>query len=328
MALRIGPYKLRNNIGLAPMAGVTDLPFRKLCIELGAGFAAGEMVTSDVSLWRTAKSRQRMDHTDEPEPRIVQIAGGDPEDMARAAALNVERGAQIIDLNMGCPAKKVCRKAAGSALMRDTGLIRAILQATLAAVTAPVTLKLRTGWDQTSRNAVEIAELAESEGISAIAVHGRTRAQRFEGDSEFETVSAVKRAVSIPVLANGDIDTPERAAWVLEHTAADGLLIGRAAQGRPWVFREITYYLEHGVSAPSLDPAQLSDIMLRHLDELHSFYEGSTGVRIARKHIGWYCQGRHDAASFRTRVMQVESAERQRAIVADYFSSSLEATAA
>jgi tRNA-dihydrouridine synthase B len=328
MALRIGPYKLRNNIGLAPMAGVTDLPFRKLCMELGAGFAAGEMLTSDVSLWRTAKSRRRMDHTDEPEPRIVQIAGGDPEDMAQAAALNVAHGAQIIDLNMGCPAKKVCRKVAGSALMRDPGLIRAILQATVAAVAAPVTLKLRTGWDLGHRNAVEVAELAESEGICAIAVHGRTRAQRFEGVAEFDTVGAVKRAVSIPVLANGDIATPERAAWVLEHTGADGLLIGRAAQGRPWVFREITQYLEHGVSPTTLDAAELSDIMLRHLDELHRFYGDSTGVRIARKHIGWYCEGRPDAATFRARVMRVESAERQRAIVADYFSSSSEATAA
>ena len=248
--------------------------------------------------------------------------------MARAPALNVVRGAQIIDVNMGCPAKKVCRKAAGSALMRDTGLVRAILEATVAAVAAPVTLKLRTGWDQTNRNAVEIAELAQSLGISAVAVHGRTRTQRFEGAAEFDTVRDVKHAVSIPVLANGDITTPERAAWVLEHTHADGLLIGRAAQGRPWVFREITHYLEHGVRAAPLDPAELSDIMLRHLDELHRFYGDSTGVRVARKHIGWYCEGRSDAASFRAQVMRVESAERQRTIVADYFSSSSEATAA
>jgi tRNA-dihydrouridine synthase B len=328
MSLTIGPHTLRNNIGLAPMAGVTDLPFRKLCIDLGAGFAAGEMVTSDTTLWHTDKSRRRMDHTGEPEPRIVQIAGGDPEDMANAAALNQTGGAQIIDLNMGCPAKKVCRKAAGSALMRDIGLIQSILRATVEAVTIPVTLKLRTGWDETQRNAVEIAELAEREGIAAIAVHGRTRAQRFSGEAEFDTVTAVKRAVSIPVLANGDIDTPERAAWVLETTAADGLLIGRAAQGRPWVFREFTYFLKHGVRAAPLDPEELSDIMLAHLDELHRFYGDSTGVRVARKHIGWYCEGRPNASSFRERVMRVESTEQQRAIVAAYFSSSSEATAA
>jgi tRNA-dihydrouridine synthase B len=286
------------------------------------------MVTSDTSLWHTDKSRRRMDHTDEPEPRIVQIAGGDPEDMANAAALNEARGAQIIDLNMGCPAKKVCRKAAGSALMRDTALVGDILSATVAAVSVPVTLKLRTGWDETQKNAVEIAELAERMGVAAIAVHGRTRAQRFKGEAEFETVTEVKRAVSIPVLANGDVDTPERAAEVLAQTGADGLLIGRAAQGRPWVFRDIKYFLEHGAHAAPLDPEELRDIMLAHLDELHQFYGDSTGVRVARKHIGWYCEGRSDASSFRERVMRVESTERQRAIVAEYFSSSSEATAA
>jgi len=328
MSLTIGPYQLRNNIGLAPMAGITDLPFRRLCMRLGAGFAVGEMITSDISLWHTSKTRRRMDHTGEPEPRIVQIAGGDPEDMAQAAALNVVRGAQIIDVNMGCPAKKVCRKAAGSSLLRDPGLVRAILEATVAAVTVPVTLKIRTGWDETSCNAVAIAGLAASIGVAAIAIHGRTRAQRFTGEAEYDTVRAVKRAIDIPVLANGDVRTPSDAVRILDYTGADGLLIGRAAQGRPWVFREIMGFIEHGAPPAPLDPQELSDIMLAHLDELYQFYGDPTGVRIARKHIGWYCEGRPDAASFRDTVMRVESAVEQRAIVSEYFTNDPEARAA
>lgn len=328
MSLRVGPYALPSPVGLAPMAGVTDLPFRKLCLALGAGFAAGEMISADQRLWHTAKTRRRMDHTGEPEPRIVQIAGGDPGTMAEAAALNAARGAQIIDLNMGCPAKKVCRKAAGSALLRDPGLVREILQATVAAVSVPVTLKIRTGWDERTRNAVEVAGIAADVGVAALAVHGRTRAQRFTGEAEFATATAVVRAVDIPVLANGDIDTPQRARAVLEETGAAGLLIGRAALGKPWLFRDVAHFLHHGTLPEPLDREQLSAIMLAHLEGLHSFYGDHTGVRVARKHIGWYCEGRPDASAFRAEVMGVDRADVQRELVARYFGSSGEVRAA
>lgn len=309
--MRIGPYTLPNNIGLAPMAGVTDLPFRRLCRRLGAGFAAGEMVTADTRLWDTEKTRRRLDHSGEPAPRWVQIAGGDPRMMADAARANVTLGAQIIDLNLGCPAKKVCRKAAGSALLRDPGLVRAILEATVDAVDVPVTLKTRTGWDHELRNGPEIVAMAQDCGIAAVAVHGRTRADGYRGEAEYDTIRGIVRDSDIPILANGDIGSPQRAEQVLAYTGAAGLLVGRAAQGRPWIFREILSYLETGTEIASLPIAEVRAIMLGHLRHLHRFYGEYTGVRVARKHIGWYCKGRPDAEAFRRQVVRVESAAEQ-----------------
>lgn len=295
--MRIGPYELAAPLALAPMAGVTDRPFRLLCRRLGAGVAASEMVTSDVRLWRTDKSRRRMDHAGEPSPRVVQIAGGDPEMMAEAARLNADAGAEIIDVNMGCPAKKVCNKAAGSALLRDEPLVRAILEATVKAVDVPVTLKMRTGWDPDNRNGVRIARLAADLGIRALAVHGRTRADQYRGAAEYDTIRAIKAAVSIPVFANGDVDSGPKARAVLEHTGADGVMIGRAAQGRPWIFREVKEYLATGREAAPASLAEVRDIMLSHLDTLYAFYGEHTGVRVARKHLGWYRQSWADTLS-------------------------------
>jgi tRNA-dihydrouridine synthase B len=317
--IAIGPYRLAGRAVLAPMAGVTDLPFRRLCRRLGAALAAGEMLSADPRLWETRESRRRRDHADEPEPRVVQIAGGDPETMAEAARRNVEAGAQIIDINMGCPAKKVCSKDAGSALLRDESLVEAILRATVAAVDVPVTLKIRTGWDATSRNALAIARIAEDAGIQALAVHGRTRACRFNGEAEFATVTAVKQAVGIAVFANGDIDSPARAVQVLRETGADGVMIGRAAQGRPWIFREIAALLAGNAAPQPPSHAEVRDIMLAHLRDLYDFYGQEPGARIARKHIGWYCTERPQAEAFRRSVMQVSCAEQQLAMVSDYF---------
>lgn len=319
MPIAIGPFQLANNLALAPMAGVTDLPFRRLCRQLGAGLAAGEMLTADTRLWHTRKSRLRMDHSGEPEPRVVQIAGGDAQMLAHAARCNVEAGAQIIDINMGCPAKKVCNKAAGSALMRDELLVREILQAVVSATDAPVTLKMRTGWNEEHRNAVLIARMAEDVGIRALAVHGRTRACMFEGAAEYDTIAAIKQAVRIPVFANGDIDSPQKAKQVLEHTGADGLMIGRSAQGRPWIFREIATYLSTGVVCAPPSIPEVRDIMLAHLRELHAFYGDEAGVRIARKHIGWYSKGRAQAQTFCHAVMQTQDAEQQLAATRTYF---------
>lgn len=286
--MRIGPYELAAPLALAPMAGVTDRPFRMLCRRLGAGVAASEMVTSDVRLWHTDKSRRRMDHDGEPSPRVVQIAGGDPAMMADAARLNADAGAEIIDINMGCPAKKVCNKAAGSALLRDEPLVAAILEATVKAVDVPVTLKMRTGWDPEHRNGVRIARIAEELGIRALAVHGRTRADQYRGEAEYDTIRAIKSAVRIPVFANGDVDSGAKARAVLQYTGADGVMIGRAAQGRPWIFREVKEYLGSGREAPRPSLAEVRDIMLAHLDTLYAFYGEHTGVRVARKHLGWY----------------------------------------
>jgi tRNA-dihydrouridine synthase B len=272
------------------MAGVTDRPFRQLCRRFGAGLAVSEMLTSDIGLWQSRKSMTRRDHRGESGPISVQIAGSDPAMMAAAARASVEAGAQIIDINMGCPAKKVCNRAAGSALLRDEPLVRGILEAVVAAVEVPVTLKIRTGWSPESRNGVTIARLAEACGIRALAVHGRTRACRFTGPVEYDTIRAIKAAVSIPVLANGDIDSPEKAAAVIAHTGADGVMVGRAAQGRPWLCGQIARYLDDGVliDEPSADEQRL--ILLQHLDALHDFYGEAQGVRIARKHVGWYLQ--------------------------------------
>jgi tRNA-dihydrouridine synthase B len=317
--MRIGPYTLPNNLALAPMAGVTDLPFRLLCRRMGAGIAAGEMLTSDVRLWKTEKSRRRMDHSGESEPRVVQIAGGDPAMMVEAAQRNVDAGAQIIDINMGCPAKKVCNRAAGSALMRDEILVREILQAVVAAVSVPVTLKMRTGWDAANRNAVAIARMAQEIGIQSLAVHGRTRACMYQGDAEYETIRAIKAAVSIPIFANGDIDSPHKAKFVLEQTGADGLMIGRSAQGRPWIFREIAAYLQSGEELPSPSTEEVRDIMLAHLRDLHAFYGEEAGVRVARKHVDWYAKGRPAGHALRHAVMQANDAVTQLERARDYF---------
>jgi tRNA-dihydrouridine synthase B len=285
--LRIGPYTFQNCVALAPMAGVTDLPFRRLCHDLGAGLVVSEMLSSDLSLYHTRKSRLRRRHDGEPAPRIVQIAGGDPEQMAAAARLNVAEGADIIDINMGCPAKKVCRKAAGSALLRDEALVAAILEQVVAAVAVPVTLKIRTGWSPDVRNGARIARIAEQSGIAALAVHGRTRACRFVGPVDYDSIAEIVAAVSIPVLANGDIDSPARAAAVLAHTGAAGVMIGRAAQGRPWLPGLIAAHLS-GKPAAEPTPAQQAAILLRHLQSLHAFYGAHNGVLVARKHVGWY----------------------------------------
>jgi tRNA-dihydrouridine synthase B len=321
--MHIGPYRLVNNLALAPMAGVTDLPFRLLCRRMGAGIAAGEMLTSDVRLWHTEKSRRRMDHSGESEPRVVQIAGGDAQMMAEAAQRNADAGAQIIDINMGCPAKKVCNKAAGSALMRDESLVRHILEAVVKAVDVPVTLKMRTGWDASNRNAIAIARMAEAIGVQALAVHGRTRACMYQGSAEYETIRAIKQSVAIPIFANGDIDSPRKAKSVLEATGADGLMVGRSAQGRPWIFREIDAYLKHGELCDEPSIAEVRDIMLAHLRDLHAFYGEEAGVRVARKHIDWYAQahdpGRAHGRALRHAVMQAQDAATQLELASAYF---------
>jgi tRNA-dihydrouridine synthase B len=317
--MRIGSHTIDPPVVLAPMAGVTDKPFRLLCKRLGAGLAVSEMTTADPRLWRTSKSVKRMDHTGEPDPIAVQIAGYDPQMLAEAARFNVDHGAQIIDINMGCPAKKVCNVWAGSALLRDEPLVARILESVVGAVDVPVTLKIRTGWDRERKNALSIARIAESAGIAALAVHGRTRADKYEGQAEYETIAAVKAAVSIPVLANGDITTPERARHVLEVTGADALMIGRGAQGRPWIFREIAHYLATGERLPAPSPAEVGAILCEHLEQLHAFYGERQGVRIARKHLGWYAKDRPENAAFRAVVNRAERAEEQLRLTRDYF---------
>ncbi|MDX5336689.1 MAG: tRNA dihydrouridine synthase DusB [Marinobacter sp.] len=317
---KIGPYTLPNPLIVAPMAGVTDRPFRQLCRRMGAGLAVSEMVIADSKLWHTRKSQTRLNHQGEPEPRSVQIAGGDPDMLADAAQQNAAFGAQIIDINMGCPAKKVCNKAAGSALMKDEKLVRAILEAVASAVDIPVTLKMRTGWDQDNRNAPVIARMAEDAGIQAIAVHGRTRADKYNGDAEYDTIAEVKASVGIPVFANGDITTPEKARQVLTHTGADGLLIGRGAQGRPWIFREILHYLETGEHLPEPPLNEVEQILSEHLAELHGFYGEKMGVRIARKHVGWYLQSHDQSKQFRKRFNAIDDALEQKDSIEQYFS--------
>ncbi|MET1080647.1 MAG: tRNA dihydrouridine synthase DusB [Pseudomonas sp.] len=318
-AVRIGPYTLPNALVLAPMAGVTDRPFRALCRRLGAGLVVSEMVTSDMRLWHTRKSSLRLMHEGDPEPRSVQIAGGDPQMLADAARANVALGAQIIDINMGCPAKKVCNKAAGSALMKDEQLVRAIVEAVVAAVDVPVTLKIRTGWDRTNKNGLVVAQIAEQAGIQALAVHGRTRADLYTGEAEYDTVAAIKQAVSIPVFANGDIDSPDKARRVLEATGADGLLIGRAAQGRPWIFREIAHYLATGEYLPAPGLEEVEGILLEHLAALHGFYGEVMGARIARKHVGWYLATLPGAKEFRAEFNRLENTDAQCAKVQQFF---------
>ena len=318
-AVSIGPYRLPNPLILAPMAGVTDQPFRRLCRQLGAGMAVAEMVTSDTRLWQSRKTQQRLIHRDESEPRSIQIAGADPQMLANAARANVQLGAQIIDINMGCPAKKVCNKAAGSALMRDERLVAEILAAVVAAVTVPVTLKIRTGWDHDNRNALRIAKIAEDAGISALAVHGRTRADLYTGQAEYDTIATIKQALSIPVFANGDIDSPRKARQVLDYTGVDALLIGRAAQGRPWIFREINHYLATGEYLPAIDNREIESILLEHLTALHAFYGEHLGVRIARKHVGWYLATLPGAGEFRAQFNRLDSTDAQCSAVRRFF---------
>ncbi|MFQ5487051.1 MAG: tRNA dihydrouridine synthase DusB, partial [Gammaproteobacteria bacterium] len=304
--MQIGPYRLKNNLVLAPMAGVTDRPFRQLCRRLGAGLAVSEMVSSNSLLWGSEKTRRRANHEGEPEPRAVQIAGADPGMMAEAARHNVDNGAQIIDINMGCPAKKVCNVMAGSALLQDERLVARILEAVVAAAAVPVTLKIRTGWDTEQRNGVAIARIAEQAGIQALAVHGRTRACAYRGAAEYDTIAAIKATVNIPVIANGDIRTPEQAKQVLDYTGADGVMIGRAAQGRPWIFDLIEHYLKTGELKEDPPLTVIRSLMLEHLEALYGFYGEYVGVRVARKHISWYSKGQPGGAAFRQAVNRMD----------------------
>ncbi len=320
--MKIGPHQLPNQLILAPMAGVTDRPFRGLCMRMGAGLAVTEMVTSNKQLWHTRKTRLRLDHSGEQQPRSVQIAGTDPLQMAAAAKFNVDQGAQIIDINMGCPAKKVCNVMAGSALMKDESLVGNILDTVVKAVDVPVTLKIRTGWDAENKNAVNIARIAASTGIQALAVHGRTRVCAYRGKAEYETIKAVKSSVNIPVIANGDIDSPYRAAEVLKLTGADGIMIGRAAQGNPWIFREISHFLKTGKILAPPSPDEVQNVLINHLENLYDFYGSYSGVRIARKHIGWYCKHHPSTDVFKQHVNRVESTKEQLELVNEFFSNS------
>ncbi|KFN43533.1 tRNA dihydrouridine synthase DusB [Arenimonas oryziterrae] len=317
--MQIGPYRLDPPVVLAPMAGVTDKPFRMLCKRLGAGLCVSEMTTSDPRLWQTSKSLHRMDHAGEPAPISVQIAGTDPTILADAARYNVDHGAQLIDINMGCPAKKVCNVWAGSALMRDETLVARILDAVVKASSAPVTLKIRTGWDRENRNGLRIARIAQDSGIAALAVHGRTRADLYLGEAEYDTIAQIKAALTIPVIANGDITSPEKARQVLAATGVDAVMVGRAAQGRPWIFREIAHYLATGETLPEPSLLEIRDILLGHLEHLHAFYGEVAGVRIARKHLGWYAKDRPENAAFRAVVNQAETARAQIDLTRDYF---------
>jgi len=317
--VNIGPHTLPNNLFVAPMAGVTDRPFRTLCRRLGAGYAVSEMVASNVALYASTKSQRRMDHRGESAPIAVQIAGAEPEMMASAARVNVERGAQIIDINMGCPAKKVCNKWAGSALLDNEPLLGRILEAVVGAVDVPVTLKFRTGPAPEARNAVRVARIAESAGIRMLTLHGRTRACGFKGHAEYETIRAVKASVGIPVVANGDIDSPEKARDVLLHTGADALMIGRAAQGRPWIFREIAHFLATGTHLPAPTVAEARALLLHHLEDHYGFYGEFAGVRTARKHIIWYTRGLAGSAAFRQYMNTLDTTTEQLRAVADFF---------
>jgi tRNA-dihydrouridine synthase B len=317
--VNIGPYILRNNVFVAPMAGVTDRPFRQLCKQLGAGYAVSEMAASNPRLWATEKTTRRTNHDGEMEPKAVQIAGADPELLAECAKFNVGRGAQIIDINMGCPVKKVCNSWCGSALLQNERLVRAILEAVVAAVEVPVTLKFRTGWDRSNKNALTIAKIAEASGIAMLTLHGRTRADGYNGAAEYETIAAVKASVSIPVVANGDITSPEKARFVLDATGADAVMIGRAAQGRPWIFREIDYFLRTGQTMAAPTVAEARSLMHEHLCAHYAFYGEFLGVRTARKHIGWYVRDLAGGEAFRNRMNQIEHCDDQLEAVDNFF---------
>ena len=316
--MQIGPYQLKNQLIVAPMAGVTDQPFRNLCLRYGAALAVSEMLSSNPEVWDTDKSRQRMAHAGEDGIRSVQIAGADPDMMAHAAVVNVQQGAQIIDINMGCPAKKVNKKLAGSALLQQPEQVKAILQAVVAAVDVPVTLKIRTGWAPEHRNGVQIAQIAQDCGIASLAVHGRTRQCMYKGEAEYDTIRAIKQNVSIPVVANGDICTPEKARFVLEHTGADAVMIGRGAQGRPWLFREIQHYLETGKKLAPIEVDEKRQVMLEHLKNLYALYGDYKGLRIARKHVGWYLD-QEAQRPFRADFNRLETVEEQRSMLERYF---------
>ncbi len=321
--MQIGPYILRNNVFVAPMAGVTDRPFRQLCKQLGAGYAVSEMAASNPRLWASEKTSRRTDHAGEMEPKAVQIAGADPKDLADCAKFNVERGAQIIDINMGCPVKKVCNSWCGSALLQHEDLVERILHAVVEAVDVPVTLKFRTGWDRQNKNALTIARMAEQAGIQMLTLHGRTRADGYKGDAEYDTIRAVKAAVGIPVVANGDITTPEKAKFVLDYTGADAVMIGRAAQGRPWICREIDHYLRTGEHLPAPTVEEVRSLMNEHLPAHYAFYGEYVGVRTARKHIGWYVQDLPGGEEFRQRMNLLESTAEQLDAVDAFFKSQL-----
>jgi len=317
--VKIGPYVLRNNVFVAPMAGVTDRPFRQLCKQLGAGYAVSEMAASNPRLWATEKSSRRTNHDGEMEPKAVQIAGADPTMLAECAKFNVERGAQIIDINMGCPVKKVCNSWCGSALLQDEKLVGEILDAVVGAVDVPVTLKFRTGWDRLNKNALTIARMAEAAGIAMLTLHGRTRADAYKGDAEYDTIAAVKAAVSIPVVANGDITTPQKAKQVLDYTKADAVMIGRAAQGRPWICREVDHYLRTGEILPAPLVSEVQVLMDEHLRAHYAFYGEYLGVRTARKHIGWYVRDLAGGEDFRQRMNLLEDCEQQLAALREFF---------
>ncbi len=317
--MRIGPYQLKNNLIVAPMAGVTDRPFRMLCKRMGAGMAVSEMVASNSLLYGSEKTLRRANHEGEVDPISVQIVGADPVMLALAAKHNVDRGAQIIDINMGCPAKKICNVMAGSALLQNEPLVASLLEAVVKAVNVPVTLKIRTGWDKQNRNAIRIARIAESSGIQALAIHGRTRACAYTGDAEYDTIAAVKASVKLPIIANGDITTPEKARQVLQYSGADAVMIGRAAQGRPWLFREIEYFLKTGQHMPAPTVSEIHRVMVAHVHDLYDFYGEYSGLRVARKHISWYTKGLVDSASFRHQMNQLESCAAQLAAIDDFF---------
>jgi len=321
--VKIGPHTLPSNVVLAPMAGVTDRPFRILCRRFGAGLAASEMLTADMRLWDTPKSRRRMDHTGEPGPRVVQIAGFDPSMMAEAARRNVDAGAQIIDINMGCPAKKVCNRLAGSALLQDEELVARILHSVVRAVDVPVMLKTRTGWDRDHKNGIRIARIAEDNGIQALAIHGRTRADLYQGDAEHETAAAIKSSIRIPVFANGYVDSPQRAAEILRATGCDGIMIGRAAQGRPWIFDEVNFFLTEGKSRANLALENVRDIMRAHLEDLYSFYGDETGVRVARKHLSWYFRQHPGQEDLRNRLVRIETPREQLATLLEHYETGM-----
>ena len=318
--MQIGHITLKNNLVVAPMAGVTDRPFRQLCKKMGAGLAVSEMVTSNSLLYGSEKTRRRANHEGEVDPISVQIAGADPAMMAEAAKHNVDNGAQIIDINIGCPAKKICNVMAGSALLKDEPLVSQILRAVVGAVNVPVTLKIRTGWDKDNRNAIQIAKMAEDIGIQALAMHGRTRACAYKGDAEYDTIAAVKDAINIPLIANGDITTPEKAKYVLDYTGADAVMIGRAAQGRPWIFREIQHFLETGTHLLPPTVEEIHTVMLEHLHDLYAFYGELSGMRVARKHISWYTKGLVGSAAFRHHMNTVQTTELQLQSISDFFS--------
>jgi len=322
--MQIGRYQLKNNLIVAPMAGVTDRPFRMLCKRMGAGMAVSEMVASNSLLYGSEKTKRRANHEGEVDPISVQIVGADPKMLGQAARYNVDHGAQIIDINMGCPAKKICNVMAGSALLQNEKLVAEILETVVGAVNVPVTLKIRTGWDKANRNAQNIARIAESSGIQALAIHGRTRACAYTGDAEYDTIRAVKSVVKIPIIANGDITTPEKAKFVLEHTGADAVMIGRAAQGRPWLFREIAYFLSNNAHMPSPHVSEIQQVLIAHVHELYGFYGELSGLRVARKHISWYTKGLAGSAHFRHKMNQLETITEQLQAVNEFFEGLLQ----